>query len=482
MLEAKSHIKLKQLLLESNPQWPHHLTFSRLVARSLRRKDQTFVQLDSTASQEEWWLGLLVPLSLQACGGVIVLSERMRSRLLKVELPRMRARGLALDCLEGSDPPPDNYLWLLDFEGLLQAHKQGFLKGKQLIVPEAEFLNDKLREVMAIEIKSIDWERLRFLDSSLEKPLISLYEDITLRLFSNLTPPPGPIHMDDADINLVKKLLKDFCKLPLLWEEVSTLNLENWANWIELDYKKLNWKWMFKPLEPIKLLKALFVNQPMILITKLGKVDCQARHFLGDFSPSLVFVKLSETILQEPIPLFLPYRQPLPNTQIYQDYLLDQCRRLILGRKGLTVVLINDTQFRRQLTTALAAEFGNRVVHENIELAPNGVLCSHWNWWLENHHQLPLPEQLIIALLPLASLESPLTAARVQSFKRRGLDWFRGFLLPEALNLLPPAIAPLRRNNGRLAILDGRLRYRSWGKEVLNILEPWVPLDRLLPD
>jgi len=42
-------------------------------------------------------------------------------------------------------------------------------------------------------------------------------------------------------------------------------------------------------------------------------------------------------------------------------------------------------------------------------------------------------------------------------------------------------VAPLRRNGGRLAILDGRVRGRSWGEQVLTALQPWTPLQRLLP-
>ena len=87
-----------------------------------------------------------------------------------------------------------------------------------------------------------------------------------------------------------------------------------------------------------------------------------------------------------------------------------------------------------------------------------------------------------MALLPIASVESPLTAARVECLKHQGRDWFRDLLLPEALSLLAPAVDPLRKSQGRLAILDGRIRGRSWGKHVLRTLEPWTPLQRLLPD
>ncbi len=78
-------------------------------------------------------------------------------------------------------------------------------------------------------------------------------------------------------------------------------------------------------------------------------------------------------------------------------------------------------------------------------------------------------------------MESPLTAARVEAYKLQGLDWFRDLLLPELLTLLPKLVLPVRENQGRVAVLDGRLRSRSWGAKILSVLEPWNPLERLLP-
>ena len=196
----------------------------------------------------------------------------------------------------------------------------------------------------------------------------------------------------------------------------------------------------------------------------------------------MVEIQLQDRMRKEPLRLFAPRRQPLPNTAIYAEHLLDQCRRLILGRRGLTVVLLEDPGLRQKLTTELAGEFGSRVIHQGTAPDDNGVICCGWSWWMDHQNQLPALDQLIIALLPVSSLEDPLTAARVESLKKLGQDWFRDLLLPEALAKLVPAIAPVRQSGGRLAILDGRVRARSWGKQVLRALEPWSPLQRLLPD
>ena len=160
MLEARTHKQLKQLLLRHSSPWPHHLTLSRLVARSLRRQDHTLIQLDPS-SKDLWWLGLLVPLCLEEHKAVMILSEQRRRRLLKVELPMLQAEGFKLACWEGNVPPPGNQLWLMNPIELIEAHQQGQLKSRQLIIPEAEHLSTRLRAAMALSITYQDWEQLR---------------------------------------------------------------------------------------------------------------------------------------------------------------------------------------------------------------------------------------------------------------------------------------------------------------------------------
>jgi ATP-dependent DNA helicase DinG len=233
-------------------------------------------------------------------------------------------------------------------------------------------------------------------------------------------------------------------------------------------------------------LTGLLRGRGAVLVGELGtgvraeQDDSPLRTDLG-FTPQ-VSVDLGDPPLSDPLPLYAPPRQPLPNSPLYGQHLLDQCRRLVLGQARLTVVLVDDSSLRRQLASGLAAEFGRRVDEESTAPEENGVICCRWSWWLEHQDRLPLPGQIVVALLPIASLEDPLTAARVAALRQQGRDWFRELLLPDALNRLQRGLAGLRRRGGRLAVLDGRLRGRSWGRLVRQALEPWVELPRLLPD
>ncbi len=481
MLEARAHYQLKNLLRGAAYSWPHNLTLSRLVGRSLRRKDHTLIELDF-GSQDFWWMGLLIPLCLDSSSAVLILSDEQRTRLVNIELPRLISKGLNLALWEGLNPPVGEQVWLLDHLGLIKAFQRGFLKSRQLIIPGAEHLTGRLRESLAIVLRPNDWERLRRAHPTADSSILQVYQRLSRRLFAQATRLDAQVRMDCSEILALKDLLGLLGPLPKPWPALLEIQSQGWASWAELDHKMLNWAWHLCPLEPLQNLPCLLTQQPTLLITKSG----DNRLFLAELNSvgfsNHVNVKLRAPNLQEPIKLFAPHRQPLPNTEVYSFHLLDQCRRLILGRSGLTVVLLDDRNLRQKLTTELAAEFGRRVVHEATAPESNGVVCCHWSWWLKHQDYLPCPEQLIVALLPLASLESPFTAARVEAYKHKGLDWFRDLLLPESLSVLLHAVAPLRTSYGRVAILDGRLSARSWGKEVLRTLEPWTPLQRLLPD
>jgi ATP-dependent DNA helicase DinG len=290
---------------------------------------------------------------------------------------------------------------------------------------------------------------------------------------------------DEAPLRHLLRLLEP---LPAPWPAWLAAQEGGWCGWASVDAGALHWQLHRQPLEPLAELVGLLQGRGAVLAGELAGARAagsdadslpQAATALG-LAPQ-VLLDLADPPLSDPLPLYAPLRQPLPTSPQLADHLLEHCRRLVLGQAGLSVVLLDDEGLRHGLTSALAAEFGSRVGHECGSQESNGVLCCRWSWWLEHQGSLPLPSQVVVGLLPIASLEDPLTAARVARLRQQGRDWFRELLLPDALNRLQLGVASLRRGGGRLAVLDGRLRGRSWGRQVFAALEPWVQLTRLLP-
>tara|TARA_B100000700_G_scaffold299456_1_gene366538 strand:+ start:201 stop:1646 length:1446 start_codon:yes stop_codon:yes gene_type:complete len=481
MLEAHAHHHLKQLLQDEISIWPHNLTLSRLIGRSLRRRDNSLFQLP-IGSQEFWWPGLLIPLCLESSDAVLVLSSRQRNRLIQFELPRLKKNGFTFSVWEGIQPPPNGTVWLLNYCDFLKVSENNYLYSKQIIIPEAELFCSRLRNEMALEINYSDWENLRRAHPSLNKIILEIYQFLTRKLCKYSFSEETQVTIDNSDLSTLKDFLGILGPSPNPWPLLIKALNQDWASWGQLNHKTLQWKWHLQPLEPLLNIQKLYKESSVLMLAGSCRNDLLISDLEATNCSLNVSIQLGGLINQEPIQLFVPGLQPLPNTEIFADHLLDQCRRLILGRKGLTIVLLDDVQARKILTSQLAAEFGSRVVHETTAPEINGVVCSSCTWWLNHHQQLPDPEQLIFAILPFASLESPLIAARVKALKSKGRDWFRELLLPDVLSVIPQAVDPIRRNQGRIAILDGRVRSRSWGDLILQTLEPWIPLERLLPN
>ena len=94
MQEAQAHRKLKQLLSSrAGSGWPHGLTLTRLVARSLRRCDHSLFPIRE-GQRSDWMLSLLLPAVLSEAPVALVASEPLQRRLLQQELPLLRSAGL----------------------------------------------------------------------------------------------------------------------------------------------------------------------------------------------------------------------------------------------------------------------------------------------------------------------------------------------------------------------------------------------------
>ena len=127
MQEAQAHRKLKQLLSSrAGSGWPHGLTLTRLVARSLRRCDHSLFPIRE-GQRGEWLLSLLLPAVLSEAPVALIASQSLRRRILQQELPLLRSAGLVRPLWQGTSPPTSPCLWMLSPGDLVQAWQQGQL-------------------------------------------------------------------------------------------------------------------------------------------------------------------------------------------------------------------------------------------------------------------------------------------------------------------------------------------------------------------
>ena len=481
MQEAQAHHKLKQLLSSrAGSGWPHGLTLTRLVARSLRRCDHSLFPIRE-GQRSDWMLSLLLPAVLSEAPVALVASEPLQRRLLQQELPLLRSAGLVRPLWQGTTAPSSPCLWMLSPGELVQVWQSHQLGEHQLLCAEAEQLEELLGNGQAIRIEPEHWDQLSASQPHLRESLVQLHERLSRQLLNRPLARQPKLAISREQEAPLRLLLQGRTDLPKPWQRWLDCGDQSWTSWAIPDAEQLRWSLVRQPLQPLQSLHGVLEQRGAVL------AGCWAPEgvrldALGLNNP--VVISLGDTQREEALPLFAPRQQPFPNSSEYAGHLLDQCRRLVLGQGGLSIVVIDDNPLRQWLTSALAAEFGRRVDHEQTAPESNGVIVCRWKWWLQRHEQLPVPCQLVVGSLPIASLEDPLTAARVEALRRAGRDWFREWLLPDACDRLQRSVAPLRgqQPQPRLAILDGRLRSRSWGQQLLSALEPWERLEQLRPD
>jgi ATP-dependent DNA helicase DinG len=515
VIEVEVHQQLRAFLREQGePHWSHHLTMARLVARALRLERSALIQTGTgSGGQGRHRLSYLLPILMWPGPVIIVATEAVQQRLLRVEIPRL------MQWIEHPKPIQTGDRWLgSGFAGILLTTPEAWLRdrlfnqgrfpsGIPTLLDGADDLETWTRSQLTTEIVPADWEALmlacphyaeviRDIRVSLIKAIFQhpanpyeccLIDDLerqllcqldgTLRFGSSEIPaerlyqpyPPTPLHGITAP-------------LPPIWQQFFTqISSPNQLVWATIARQQGQFSLACGPIAVASALSPIWPLQPIVLVGGALDLESDATVYrqnlgLGDLTCLKFGLDRQEDLIQ----LYQPERLPMPNTEQFQPALLKELRLLLTasaGVCGLVVILVGDTPLKAQAGSILAAEFGSRVQVERTCLEENGILVTGWEFWRQHQNVLPAPRLLVIATLPIPSLEHPLVAARVAHYKQLRQDWFRLYLLPAALSQLQRAIAPVRECQGVVALLDSRVIHRSYGHQVMAALSPLAQIN-----
>jgi ATP-dependent DNA helicase DinG len=512
VIEAEVHLSLHNFLRSQAgfPSWPHHLTMARLVARALRLGRSALIQVGALSGYQGRYRTSFVASALMWHGPVVVVApEAIQQRLTKIEIPRLQ------QWLKVNKPIRTGELWPGDeFQGILLVSPEAWLKaqltskgnfpeGIPTIIDGVDDLEDWVRQQLTVSLSAYDWDQLMLACPQSAEVIRTSRVQLTRELFQHPANPYECYLISLSEEEILSRLYSTLHipTLPDAWKEFwqqfqhRNENIPLFPSSTPPSPPPLVWATVARrqglfslhcaPIELGKILSPIWNRQPVVLIGSALESETEAPIFrqslgLGDEVTCLKFSDSQKSATQ----LYLPYQLPLPNTPEFQAAFIQEVRTLLCTSAtslGLTVILVGDMPLKSQVGAILASEFGSRVQVEKTCLDENGVLVSGWEFWREHQKVLPAPQLLVIATLPLPSLENPLVAGRVTHYKRSHQDWFRLYLLPFALNELQRAIAPVRENQGIVALLDSRVVLRSYGAQVLAALSPLARIDYLDP-
>lgn len=519
MIEVEVHQQLRAFLREQGePYWHHHLTMARLVARALRLERSALLQAGAPSGYHgRYRLSYLMPLLIWQDSAILVATEAVQQRLLMVEIPRLRQWIPKNRAIRTGDQ------WFEGFEGLLLTTPQAWLADRLLsegrfpnhiptVIDGVDDLETWTREVLTQEIHPQDWDELMLAYPNHADAIRDIRVQLTRSIFQH---PPNPYEcylvepQEQEILDYLFQMLRSTVPAGALEEGRDERNNDQVANreppakdlpsswqtfgqafrqpgqliWADVHRRQGQFSISCCPADVSEQLTPIWSQQPVVLIGGALDLDPEAKIYrqrLG-LLDELTSLKFSLDRQQELVQLYLPDGLPMPNTPQFQPVLMQELRALLsatnTANQGLTVLLVGDVPLKAQIGSVLAAEFGSRVRVEKTCLDDHGILVTGWEFWRQHQAVLPAPFLLVIATLPLPSLEEPLVAGRVAHYKRNRQDWFRLYLLPEALSELQRAIAPVRESQGVVALLDNRVNHRSYGQQVLAALSPFARIN-----
>ncbi len=495
MLEAQVHSELRTFLrTSSSSDWTHHLTMARMVARGLRLGRSTIIQ--TGVNYQTHCLSYLTSALLSPHDVIIVVNQKIQEQLLNNYIPFLQ-ESLEIDkhistSLDENNLSGTHLILISPQDWLENIINNNSLKTIPTIVEEAQQLPQFITDYLTIEISNHELLNLPIDNQKQKKNFQKNLVKLTKSIFSHPSNPYDSYLLDSQEQKIILDLVDNISQNnPNAPEKLSQFQQKLIRNEDNINYvvvKRKQGTFLLKsiPLElKTRVTHLWHKNNPLILIAKYLAPEREVTDYanlLGIPTKDYTCLKFSPHAPNEVLKLYFPEKCPFPNEPQFQSSITREIVALISSTKinhEPIIIIIEDVPLQAQITASLASQFGSRVKLNECSLTDNTILVCDIKFWSKNQDNFPPPQLLIMATLPIPSLENPLIASQVNYYKKQKKDWFRLYLLPQAIKSLQQLTVSLRKNQGVLALLDNRVNYRSYGNKVLQALEPYAKIGYL---
>jgi ATP-dependent DNA helicase DinG len=202
-------------------------------------------------------------------------------------------------------------------------------------------------------------------------------------------------------------------------------------------------------------------------------------------------VTTSEFDYTEQAILYIP-QIPEPRSEEYHSHALQEIRQILTLTEGHAFLLFTSFAHMNRVYEALAQEipfpllrqgdFPKNRLLEVFRETPHAVLCATSSFWQGVDVQGDALRAVVIDKLPFLVPTEPLVAARISWLEKEGENAFLRYSVPEAIITLKQGLGRLirsRQDRGILAVLDSRLRTRSYGQLFLKSLPNCPVTDKI---
>ncbi len=480
MLEILSHQYLKDFLRDQSISWEHIYSFGRIVSKCID-DESTYLINSEIFSTHDWLPPILISLSLKEEDSTFILSDEKIQFIRRFQIGTLKNLGLNFILKNDQLIFANHHVRFITIKDLLKNPNSLNLRNHRIVFSGIEDIKQDLKNHYKISLIKKDWTKNSNEFEIINQKFLAVYDSLKKKFCMRKVLGNSYINLDEKDISFLSNFFHENSFFSDKFLSVSKALSKGWACWVKLNYANLDWNLYLQPIDELSEIKEFFVNNKFVFLSALRK-DNFFQIYLKKHSLDIdLVINFKSNFEEKKISIYVPSKQLLPNNPLFTNSILDKCKKLLLFRKGLTLVLSDDIDLKINFATELASKYGKRVLLEKIPIHNNEILCSSYDWWINNSDLIQIPEQIIITLLPIPNMSEPINLITVSHKKKLCQDWFRDFLLPQARLKLERSISPLRRNSGKLIILDGRANKRNWGRLLLQNIQPSKQINYVLP-
>ena len=480
MLEIASHQYLKNFIKSHQTDWNNIYSFGRIISKCLQTKENYLINSEIFLLNS-WIPPILISLFLFEEDSTLVLSKERIEIIKKNNLEDFKNLGFEFALDNDQIVFTNHRVCLITIENLLCESNILTFKNHRIIFSGIENIKENLKNHFRILLLKKDWFACHDKTLPLSQKIINQYNLLKQKFFLKKVLNNDYIFLEPKEVYLLSKFFNQYASFSKKFQRVSDALSQGWACWVNLDNVNFEWKLILEPFDELSQIQELLSNNKFVFLSALRKDNFFEKYLKKQRIEIDLSINFKSNFIEKNILVYVPPRQLLPNNPKFNREISEKCKKLVTFSRGLTLVLSDDVNLKLMLATELASIYGKRVLLETIPLRKNQILCSSYNWWIKNSYLVKNPEQIIIPLLPIPNIQDPINDINMSLLKKRAKDWFREFLLPEAIEKLERSVSPLRKNSGKLIILDGRANKRVWGRSILKSIEPSKRINYMFP-
>jgi len=480
MLEILSHQFLKKFVRSNSLDWDHIYSFGRIISKCIQN-DSTYLINSEIFSTHHWTVAIFISLFLYEENSTFVLNSEKIKFFKNNQMEDLKNLGFKYILEKDQLIFPSHRVRLVTLENLLNDSNFFMLNNHRIVLSGIEDIKEDLKNYFRISLCKKDWFNQVKQSEQMYEYLTNTYNLFKKKFFLRKSLGNCYLSLEKEELSFFVKFFNENNYLSDKFLKVNNALSQGWACWVKLDNTNFEWILYLEPIDELSQIREFLTSNKFVFLSALRKDNFFQKYLKNQLLAIDLVVNFKSNFTEKKISLYVPPKQMLPNNPLFNSVILDKCKKLLIFRKGLTLVLSDDVYLKNYLATELASVYGKRVYLEKITSFKNEILCASFDWWIKNSTLVEIPEQIIIPLLPIPSLSKPINLITVSYNKKLSKDWFREFLLPEATVKLERSISPLRKNSGKLIILDGRANKRKWGRLLLQSIHPSKHISYMLP-